>query len=103
MRYVLMIPIAIAMALTVSHASAAASSIKDCDKIQAADAYNLCLASFGPVAREPSLKPVPAGIGVGRAELRGHHRRHYAAHYRHHRHRHSRRMSLSITPRVVRR
>jgi hypothetical protein len=31
-------------------ASAAPSSINDCEKIQAADAYNQCLAIFGPVA-----------------------------------------------------
>jgi hypothetical protein len=30
---------------------AAPRSIDECEKIQAADAYNLCLASFGPVAR----------------------------------------------------
>lgn len=99
MRYVLMIPIAVAMALSVSHASAAARSIKDCDKIQAADAYNLCLASFGPVAREHDLKPVPAGIGVGRAELREHHRHRYMAG----RHGHAKRMRLSIGQSVVRR
>ncbi|MBO0734786.1 MAG: hypothetical protein J2P49_10840 [Methylocapsa sp.] len=33
-------------------AKAAPRSIDDCEKIQAADAYNLCLASFGPVARK---------------------------------------------------
>ncbi len=36
-------------------------SIKDCEKIQAADAYNRCLASFGPVAHMHRLGPVPAG------------------------------------------
>ena len=98
MRYVLMIPIAVAMALFVSQA-AAARSIKDCDKIQAADAYNLCLASFGPLAHEHNLKPVPAGIGIGRAKLRGRqHRR--IAHYRHHGHK---RMHMTLTPRIVRR
>lgn len=30
---------------------AAPRGINDCEKIQAADAYNQCLASFGPVAR----------------------------------------------------
>ncbi len=32
-------------------AAAAPSSINDCEKIQAADAYNQCLATFGPVPR----------------------------------------------------
>ena len=54
--------------------SSNAGTIKDCEKIQAADAYNQCLASFGPAAREHELKPVPAGIGAGR--LYGMHRRH---------------------------
>ena len=31
-------------------AGAAPNSINDCEKIEAADAYNQCLASFGPVA-----------------------------------------------------
>lgn len=99
MRYVLIIPIAVAMALFVSQA-AAARSIKDCDKIQAADAYNLCLASFGPVAHERNLKPVPAGIGLGRAKLHGHRHRHTAHHSRHHGHK---RMHMTVTPRIVRR
>src|ERR1700739_94993 len=38
--------------ITVSGPSKAAPRNSDeCEKIQAADAYNLCLASFGPVAR----------------------------------------------------
>jgi hypothetical protein len=32
-------------------AKAAPRNIDECEKIQAADAYNLCLASLGPVAR----------------------------------------------------
>ncbi|MGH6679232.1 MAG: hypothetical protein ACREDL_09965 [Bradyrhizobium sp.] len=99
MRYVLMIPIAVAMGLFVAQGSAVAISIKDCDKIQAADAYNLCLASFGPVAHEHNLKPVPAGIGVGRAKLRGRRHRH-SARSRHHGHK---RMHMTVTPRIVRR
>jgi hypothetical protein len=50
---------------------AAPRTIKDCDKIQAADAYNQCLASFGPVAHEHRLVPVPAG-----ADRRHRYRRH---------------------------
>jgi hypothetical protein len=40
-------------------------SIQDCEKIQAADAYNQCLASFGPVAHEHNVKADPEGSGGG--------------------------------------
>jgi hypothetical protein len=33
------------------HSNAAPRGIDDCEKIQAADAYNQCLALFGPLAR----------------------------------------------------
>lgn len=82
MRYLLLILIAVAMTFAVQSKNAAAGTIKDCDKIQAADAYNQCLASFGPIAHEHELKPVPAGIGSGRP-YRAHHR--YYAHSRHRR------------------
>ncbi|TAL82171.1 MAG: hypothetical protein EPN75_02625 [Beijerinckiaceae bacterium] len=91
------------MALFLAQGSAVARSIKDCDKIQGADAYNLCLASFGPVAHEHALKPVPAGIGIGRAKLRRHghrHRHRHTVRYRHHGHK---RMHMTVTPQVVRR
>ncbi len=66
-------------------AAAEAGTIKDCEKIQAADAYNQCLASFGPVAHQHELKPVPPGIGMGRL---------YGM-----RHRHSRKsLELSVAP-----
>jgi hypothetical protein len=70
---------ALGLGLGLGLETAAAGTIKDCEKITAADAYNQCLASFGPAAREHELKPVPANIGSG--QLYGHHR-HYA-HYRH--------------------
>jgi hypothetical protein len=44
-------------------------SIEDCEKIQAADAYNQCLASFGPVAHERGVTADPEGGGGGRASL----------------------------------
>ncbi len=81
MRYVLLISIAGAMALALAPGKAAAASIKDCEKIKAADAYNQCLASFGPVAHEHELKPVPAGVGSGKLHGRHHHR--YSAHSGH--------------------
>jgi hypothetical protein len=61
-------------ALVFGASAAQAGTIKDCEKIQAADAYNQCLASFGPAAHEHELKPVPPGIGMGR--LYGMHHRH---------------------------
>lgn len=45
-----MIRVASAATLTAFSAAAAPRSIADCESIQAADAYNRCLASFGPVA-----------------------------------------------------
>jgi hypothetical protein len=42
-----------------AQSKAAPRSIDDCEKIQAADAYNQCLALFGPLARGA------AGDGVG--------------------------------------
>jgi hypothetical protein len=77
LRYLLTTLLAVATAAALQTAAAAAT-IKDCEKITAPDAYNLCLASFGPVAKEHELKPVPAGIGSGQM-MRGHRRGH--AHY----------------------
>lgn len=100
MRYLPLILIVACMNLAAQPGYAAANSIKDCEKIQAADAYNLCLASFGPVAREHELKPVPAGIGTGK-RYSGHHHNHRAR-YRHRsgvkvsRQGHRKRMQLSV-------
>ncbi len=40
-------------------------TIADCEKIQAADAYNQCLASFGPVAHKHGVSADPEGGGNG--------------------------------------
>ena len=45
MRTILLIAIA---AVICAHAAAAPRSIDDCEKIKEPEAYNLCLASFGP-------------------------------------------------------
>ena len=37
------------------------ASINDCEKIQAADAYNQCLAKFGPPAKSGNLEPERPG------------------------------------------
>ena len=44
-------------AVTVAHAQA---TIDDCEKIQAADAYNQCLAKFGPTSKVKSVEPEKA-------------------------------------------
>lgn len=96
MRYLLTILLAVATA-AVLQTEAGAATIKDCEKITAPDAYNLCLASFGPVAKEHELKPVPAGIGSGQM-MRGHRRghSHYAGHSRRGRGRQT--MQISVAP-----
>ncbi len=42
------------VAATMAHAQA---TIDDCEKIQAADAYNQCLAKFGPTSKVKSVEP----------------------------------------------
>lgn len=81
LRYLPLILIVTIFGLAAQSGNAATGSIQDCEKIQAADAYNRCLASFGPVAHEPDLKPVPAGLGTGQRFTK--HHRHHRAHYRH--------------------
>jgi hypothetical protein len=94
LRYFLPILIFVAMVLAVQPKAAVAGTITDCEKIKAADAYNQCLASYGPVAHEHELKPVPAGIGSGQL----YHSRH--SHYAHNKHSHSdqKTMELSVAP-----
>jgi hypothetical protein len=68
--------------------------IDDCEKIQAADAYNQCLAKFGPSSKLHNLEPEkPGDVKASPAEAaataqpakyRGHHR----GHGRGYRHRH---------------
>jgi hypothetical protein len=54
---------------------AAPQTIADCEKIEAADAYNRCLASFGPAAHEHKLSPnVPPGAGTRVYKAYGRHR-----------------------------
>jgi hypothetical protein len=61
-----------------AQSKAAPRSIGDCEQIQAADAYNQCLALFGPVARGHGAagdgvyadrQDAEAAIGTGRAEV----------------------------------
>ena len=48
--------------VAVSGAAARAQArIEECEKIQAADAYNQCLAKFGPTSKVKSVEPVKPG------------------------------------------
>ena len=85
-------------------AVAAPRSIADCEKIEAADAYNKCLASFGPAAHEHRLSPVaPRGAASSAARVRQRHYGHYSrgASRAEARGRHGARQSMefTITPR----
>jgi hypothetical protein len=51
LRTTLLAFFAAALIVVSGQSKAAPRNIDECEKIQAADAYNLCLASFGPVAR----------------------------------------------------
>lgn len=96
MRYLLSLLLAVATT-AVLQTGAGAATIKDCEKITAPDAYNRCLASYGPVAHEHELKPVPAGMGSGQmmhAHRRGH--SHYARHGGGHHGRQT--MQISVAP-----
>jgi hypothetical protein len=65
-----------ALLLLAGPAAASPRSIADCEAIQAADAYNRCLASFGPTrghrgASYPGLASEPLGKGGHGAYRRG--------------------------------
>lgn len=69
--------------------------IDDCEKIQAADAYNQCLAKFGPSSKLHNLEPekpgdvkasgAEAAAAAGPLKYRGHHRGHGHVFHRRHR------------------
>jgi hypothetical protein len=50
-----------AAACVATGAALAQATIADCEKIQAADAYNQCLAKFGPPAKVGNLEPERPG------------------------------------------
>lgn len=62
-----MIACLMAAVFAASSASAAPRTIEDCEKIQAADAYNQCLASFGPAAHEHAHSADPEGASGSRS------------------------------------
>ncbi len=78
MRAILTAVFGAALVAAPAQSKAAPRSIGDCEKIQAADAYNQCLALFGPVARGHSAagdgvyadrQDAEAATGAGRAEV----------------------------------
>jgi hypothetical protein len=52
---------AIALSLAAIATAHAQAKIDDCEKIQAADAYNQCLAKFGPESKVKSVEPERPG------------------------------------------
>lgn len=52
---------ALALLLVGTTAALAQARIEDCEKIQAADAYNQCLAKFGPTSKVKELAPERPG------------------------------------------
>ncbi len=68
------LPACAALLILAFAAHAEPRKIDDCEKIQAADAYNQCLASFGPAAHEHDLSQDAPAAGAGRPVAHG--RRH---------------------------
>ena len=66
MRSILTAVFAAALIVAPVQSSATPRSIDDCEKIQAADAYNQCLAAFGPLARGHGA--AGDGVEVGRQD-----------------------------------
>ena len=65
-----LIPSLVACAFTLLSIAAAQGQarIDDCEKIQAADAYNQCLAKFGPESKVKSVEPERPGDVKGSSE-----------------------------------
>ncbi|MGP0061242.1 MAG: hypothetical protein ACLPID_18370 [Beijerinckiaceae bacterium] len=93
---------AIFPALIANSRAAAPRAIRDCEKIEAADAYNECLARFGPAAREHELKHVAPKDESTFDSLSRRHRRHWARDMSHNRHATRERMEFTISPRQTR-
>lgn len=61
--------LALTLSLSMTAIAHAQATIADCEKIQAADAYNQCLAKFGPPAKSGNLEPErPGDIKSGPAD-----------------------------------
>jgi hypothetical protein len=92
LRHITPIFMALGFSVAATSLCAAPAMIKDCEKIQEADAYNRCLAGFGPVAHEHHLMPVPAGANQHTYAHRHWHRITIVQHGR------RKRMILSVDP-----
>ncbi|MGH6812787.1 MAG: hypothetical protein ACREDM_10705 [Methylocella sp.] len=92
MRSILTAVFAAALIAAPAQSKAAPRTIDDCEKIQAADAYNQCLAVFGPLARghgaardgvDADRQDAEAAAGNTRAEVAtaadSHHGRRHAS------------------------
>ncbi len=81
---------AFAIGLIVLTGARGQARIEDCEKIQAADAYNQCLAKFGPESKVKSVEPERPGDVKGSSEeaaatagpIKGKASRHAAGHRR---------------------
>jgi hypothetical protein len=65
LRSILTVVFVAALVAAPALSNAAPRSIDDCEKIQAADAYNQCLAVFGPLARGHGAAGDGMAIGTG--------------------------------------
>lgn len=59
---------AFAIGLVAASAAHPQATIDECEKIQAADAYNQCLAKFGPTSKLKNLEPEKPGDIKGSSE-----------------------------------
>ncbi len=92
---ILRLSFSVSAAMIAGMAFAAPRTIADCEAIQAADAYNLCLASFGPVRGGDRNKYVAPAREPGESGER-HRKRYSSAAIQ--RHSHSGRMHMEFTP-----
>ena len=60
-RYAAVLALCLSGVAISASAAWAQSRIEDCEKIQAADAYNQCLAKFGPTSKVKSVEPEKPG------------------------------------------
>ena len=68
LRAAIVLSLALPLTLAAITCALAQASIGDCEKIQAADAYNQCLAKFGPETKTQNLAPERPGDVKNNAE-----------------------------------
>jgi len=62
------VPLVLIACFATGFAAAEPRSIGDCERIQAADAYNRCLASFGPAAHARNARSSRSSLSFAPAE-----------------------------------